>query len=650
MHSNAQKWLFVAAALFVLASVAFGAVLFRSCSDPAVPLLIQHGKAKWILHDEPTDIVAKSPGDVFTGFRKVFTADAAHADATLTVYAMKNAAVFIDGNLINAPFYDFNDWKKPLKLGIGRLISPGKHEIKIDVLNKTGPAALLAYCEPLGLFTGPDWQASLDKVNWSAARDAERMNPPRISTMFPRSDRTLASILAYIVPVFFVVFAWTLAVERYGAKRLGRAAPGASAVRWVVLVAWVALAANNIWKLQPDAGFDIEAHLQYIAYVAENWRIPLPTEGWQMFQSPLYYIVSAPVYLFFKQFSGTEAVTKALRAVPLFCGIAEVELTYRALKRVFPGREDLQALGTVVGGLLPMNIYISQYAGNEPMAGLFTSAALLVMFGIITGPFQARPGKTALLGLFFGLALLSKVTPVLLAPPLIFMLAYSLHEKGARPGRVCSLVALFLVTALLVSGWYYARNWIEIGSPFVGGWDASRGISWWQDPGYRTAGQFFTFGRSLLYPIYSSYTGFWDAFYSTLWLDGYLSALNDFVWRPAWNYDFLISSALLSLIPSAGIVAGAVSTLFHPERSLRNGELFALSCVAVYLAALMYLFLKVPIYSTVKASYTLGLIPCYAVLSVAGFRTVLNSGVVRALVYGCVAAWAVSVYIAYFIL
>lgn len=650
MYSKDQKWLFAAAVLVVLAGIAYGAILFKTLKDPSTSFLKSSDKAQWILYDEPADLVAKNPGDVVTSFNYVFTAASAPKDAVLTVHAMKKAAVFIDGRLINRPEYPLDEWRKPLLLDIGAFISPGEHEIRINVLNKNGPAILLAYCEPLNISTSPEWQASLDKVDWRAARAAREPAPPRLAAMFPRSDRALASVLICIVPVFLIVFAWTLAYAGKGAEWLDRFTPGASAVRWVVLVAWVALAANNIWKLQVDAGFDIDEHLKYIRYVALNWRIPLPGEGWQMFQSPLYYIVSAPVYLFFSLFMGPEAVVKILRVIPLFCGMAQVELTYRTLKSVYPQRADLQALGTVVGGLVPMNIYISQYAGNEPMAGLFTSATLLVAFGIINKGEELRIGRVALLGVFFGLALLSKVTPVLLIPPLIFILAYSLSVKGFRPERVFAWVLFFVSVAFFISGWYYLRNWIEIGRPFAGGWDITRGVEWWQDPGYRTSSQLFTFGRSLLFPIHSSYTGFWDALYSSFWTDGYLSALNDFIWRPAWNYGFLISVALLSIIPAAGIITGAAASLLRPVKSLRSGELFALSCVAVYLAALLYLFIKVPIYSTVKATYTLGLIPCYAVLCAAGFRMSMGSSLARAFVFGSVAAWAVSAYLAYFII
>ena len=44
-----------------------------------------------------------------------------------------------------------------------------------------------------------------------------------------------------------------------------------------------------------------------------------------------------------------------------------------ASRTVFPGRNDLQIIGTAVGGFLPLNIYISQVVGNEPLSGCLTA-------------------------------------------------------------------------------------------------------------------------------------------------------------------------------------------------------------------------------------------------------------------------------------
>ena len=100
----------------------------------------------------------------------------------------------------------------------------------------------------------------------------------------------------------------------------------------------------------------------------------------------------------------------------------------------------------------------------------------------------------------------------------------SSDSPGEGIRSVARFVIIALCIALTVAGWYYLRNWIEMGRFFVGGWDAMRDIVWWQDPGYRTFRQCYIFGESIFYPVFSSIYGFWDAIYSSFWADGYLSA------------------------------------------------------------------------------------------------------------------------------
>jgi hypothetical protein len=71
--------------------------------------------------------------------------------------------------------------------------------------------------------------------------------------------------------------------------------------------------------------------------------------------------------------------------------------------------------------------------------------------------------------------------------------------------------------------------------------------------------------------------------------------------------------------------------------------------LGIYLAALLYMYVTVPVWSTAKATYTLGLIPCYAVVCVSGLELLSRNNLLRAAVNGCLACWAVSSYCSYFI-
>jgi 4-amino-4-deoxy-L-arabinose transferase-like glycosyltransferase len=393
---------------------------------------------------------------------------------------------------------------------------------------------------------------------------------------------------------------------------------------------------------------DIQQHYEYIEYVANTGRIPLATEGWQMFQSPLYYVLSALLWKFplSRWFDMTTAMMM-LRVIPLLCGLLQVELAYRASRYVFPGRQGLQIWGTIIGGLLPMNLYISQVVGNEPLSGLFSAGAVVIGFLLLTSEREIIPERYfLLLGAALGLALLTKVTAVLLVPLAVMLVVYVLNKRRQSFRYILLRVLLVGGIIFVIAGWYYIRNWIELGRPFVGGWESS---VWWQDPGYRTGSDFLSFGRSLSAPIYSAVQGFWDSLYSTLWLDGGLSGIGVYKYRPPWNYDFMLSGVLLSLVPSVGILIGILVTISRPSDRAHRAQLFSVLCMGIYVAALLYMYVTVPVWSTAKATYTLGIAPCYAILCVTGLDFLSRNDLLRATINGCLACWAVAAYCSYFI-
>ena len=203
--------------------------------------------------------------------------------------------------------------------------------------------------------------------------------------------------------------------------------------------------------------------------------------------------------------------------------------------------------------------------------------------------------------------------------------------------------SIVVATAALIAGWYYVRNWIRLGRPFIGGWDPTRGIEWWQDPGYRTPAEFVRFGEALVHPIFAGAMSFWDAVYSTFWADSLLSGLALFPSRPPWNYGFLLASVQLALVPTLILLAGTAAIFVERRPAL----VFAGGAIAVQGAALLNAYLRIPVYAIGKAHYTLGVVVCYAILFAAGLERFGDHPVTRALLYGALAAWGFAVAAAY---
>jgi Dolichyl-phosphate-mannose-protein mannosyltransferase len=642
------------AAVWGLVAVVLALGLLRAWAlrdDPEVPLLLPEGGAQWVLFDMPFQLGIYRSTSWVVGFRKTIQVESAPSEALLTMYAFRDANVRIDGELIVEPRKDPARWKSPIVVDLAPHLTPGEHELLIKVHHVNGPPAMLAYSEALGLVSDDSWDATIDGgKHWSPARTADALR----ATEQRARARTGPQALSDIAPLLAVAGTGVLALSLWRDRRMRRAGSvdgirWAAWIRWSVLGAWLLLIVHNVSRIPPNIGFDPAGHLAYIETIRSEHRLPLATDGWQMFQSPLYYLFAASWLSLGSRILDAPYLDGALRLLSLLCGMAQVEIVYRTLRSVLPGRQDLQALGVVLGGLLPMNLYMSHYLGNEPMAGALSAATVgLAMAAWHGGDGCRSPRRMLVLGGVLGLALLTKVTAVLLAPPLAIWLIALGWQRGEPAVRILRWIGCVFGAAAVVSGWYYVRNWIRLGKPFVGGWDVSNGIVWWQDPGYRTLGSVLSFGDSLIHPTAIHPMGFWDALYASFWCDGFLSSTVIFDAPPPWRMSFLIGGALLGLVPTGLMIAGAARALLDRRLAWRAAGLLALALVATYLAAMLDLYLRLPIYSTVKATYTLGLVPAYALLFVTGADLSIRSPLARGIVYALVACWALAAYLAYY--
>ncbi|MBI3289246.1 MAG: glycosyltransferase family 39 protein, partial [Elusimicrobia bacterium] len=403
------------AALLVLAGAAFAWVRL----NPDVVYLSPLGAASWIKFPRPMSLGGYAPQEAAVIFRKRFMVSRP-IGASISFRALRTAELRLDGRPLLSP-NDPRAWKTTSRVALS--LPAGEHEVAVLVRHRGGPPALALSSAELGLLTGPDWEASGDGQSWAPAARADSYEAPEFAARFGPAAAHLRRTAPFLAVVFVVVFLWI---------RTGRARPSASQVRWLLLAAWTVMAANNIRTLPLACGFDVRSHMDYVLYIVSRWRLPLADEGWEMFQSPLYYLVLAPFYAITASLADVPTTLRAMRVVGLLCGAAQIELTFRALRRVYPRREDLQIMGTALGGLLPINIYLSQVVGNEPLAGALCAAAIVALWRLPSASARPTPRALVILGGLLGLALLTKVTAVLLLLPAAVFLALTLRADDAR--------------------------------------------------------------------------------------------------------------------------------------------------------------------------------------------------------------------------
>jgi 4-amino-4-deoxy-L-arabinose transferase-like glycosyltransferase len=641
--------LLVSLAVLLAAGTLLGRHLLH---DPRAAILLPEGGAEWIQLKVVPAPQSQPTRRRNTHFRTSVEISELPAEALLAIRALRSYVLLVNGEKVATGSEEGAPWIEADHIDVASHLRLGRNALQVIVTNTKGPPALLLHSTVLGVASGPGWKARTKQGRWIRASPLHERAPFEIAGQYPTSTESLRAKLPQLAGLFALGLGASLLLQGRSPPRLRGRSLEAAQLRWLLLGAWIVLCANNLLRIPLIVGFDFLQHYKYVAFIAEQGRLPLASDGPQMFQPPLFYLVATPPYLLFSKLLSGETAWMALRVVPMLAGLSLIEICYRASRLAFPERRDLQIAGSVVGGLLPINLYMSQSVGNEPFAGCTAALVVLMAFRILRDPASPHPARRALaLGVLFGAALLSKVTVALLLPPLLLALLYAARAGSQRVRSATLQLGCFALASGLVAGWYFLRNWIELGVPYVGAWDPSLVVGperdlGWQYPGHRIPEDLLHFGTSLVRPIYASLWGFWDGFYSTLWLDGFLSGVVMKIAAPPWNYGFMLPMALLSLPLGVALALGVARTLTPPYDAVR---VFAAGSLAIYVAAMLYLFMRVPTYSNVKASYTLGLAPCYLVLIASGLGVVMRGRLSRALVAGYLCVWAGFGYWAYFV-
>ena len=271
--------------------------------------------------------------------------------------------------------------------------------------------------------------------------------------------------------------------------------------RWFVVLATVAVVValavrvHNALTFPPLRGYDGFGHFTYVWYVAATGHVPLPTEGWSFFHPPLYYALMAVLW---RALAGVDPLLRLHMGSLL---MAVLSLTHAAVlwvivRRCFPGRRPIHLLAPALMLFLPVHIYSAPFIGNEGLAAVLCSLAILALLADAAHPSLARG---VLLGGILGLAMLTKASALAVVGGAVATLAIKAWcaERRAPALRHLGVVVAAL---LVVSGWYYGRNVATYGSPFV----LSRGefmvrhVENWQTKGKRGLLEYVLFDPMIL--------------------------------------------------------------------------------------------------------------------------------------------------------
>ncbi len=637
--------------------------------DSSIPFLPEAGSAEWIVYPKPPDTTPHLAMPIWAAFHRSFTLTTAPATARLSVRAFKQGAVRINGRLVESALLSKQDWKARQRLDVAAFLRAGENEISVTVTNSLGPPALWLSlkADTLALNSDRDWQVSLVGAAWQKAVLASE--PPAIRPGNQLYGRELMSdSLRRAWPGLLLILLLSVAAFGGGRQWLrpkGIPGPGSAAgvdrlavapllVLGVIILAWVVLFSNNLPQLAALFGFDRDGHQQYIDYILQKQALPLADEGWQMYQPPLFYLLSALTISPFGWSASADSAVLVLRALAALTGLVHVVLIFLCLRLLFPNQPRPQIVGLLLAGFLPANLYLSHHITNESLAALFVTGALYFSLRLMRSETSSLRLAIAV-GVCLGLALLTKFSAVLALPVILGALAWKevqrdrTQQAGYR-GKSVGKIAAVLGACAVVCGWHYVRVWQRFGNPLIGNWDPRLPFAWWQDPGWRTGSWYERFGEFLRRPLFSSITGFADGVYATLWGDGLCSGSALMNFRPQWNYDLMNAGYLLSLVATALLVIGTVVVLVRFLRQPTAEWFLMLGLVFAFAAGIGLMTLRVPSYAQVKAFYALpALFPLCAVAAVGWAFLVKKLAALRPLLWVGLLAWAITAYASFWI-
>ena len=206
--------------------------------------------------------------------------------------------------------------------------------------------------------------------------------------------------------------------------------------------------------------FNNDNHLSVIEYVSRVWLPPRAAQFDQAYHPPLYYFLSAPLFLL-----GSLPVVQGLSLLLSILTLCLIAALLRRLPRL---DEKLLPWCLALPAFHPQFIMFSLFISNDTLA-IFLGALVFYQSWRV----QAAPssGNCTLLGIFLGLGLLTKAVFLVFVLPLI-LLVWSVVRRSDFPfTKVLARVSVFAFIVTAVGCYKYVENFAVYGNPLLSNLD-----------------------------------------------------------------------------------------------------------------------------------------------------------------------------------
>jgi hypothetical protein len=209
---------------------------------------------------------------------------------------------------------------------------------------------------------------------------------------------------------------------------------------------------------------DGDKHLDYIRYIATHWHLPPPHDGFEFYQPPLYYVLTAPL-LWAETRAGVvlSSTVFHLQIVALILSVATLWIAVSTLREMLAAAPDADTVVpssdlVIGGGLLAVFlslVYFGARVNNDVLVQVtsFAGVALIVAFWK-----DGRTSTWVAFSLCVAAGLLTKSnTYVVIALGLVCLAAR--RETALR--RKALLGAMLAGIAAVVAGWFVLRRFLQ---------------------------------------------------------------------------------------------------------------------------------------------------------------------------------------------
>lgn len=347
------------------------------------------------------------------------------------------------------------------------------------------------------------------------------------------------------------------------------------AILFLSLSLLVFLQIHNAFNFPIGRGFDAPAHIQNLEIIKFEHRLPVATEGWEAYQPPLYYFLAA--------------LWPNLKLVQIFGLLIYFSFGYLLW------RTTHNLTTTIFSLSWPVMLYSSLSIGNEFLSAVLIGATIIFYLQF----YLPRPNldNQIILGLLLGLNLLTKATGLLLVFLIVIdqvWLNYKFWQK--------TLLALMVVLSLtfLVGGWFYGRSLILYHNPLFATDDYVPLANFDQPIVQRNLDFFFNLRGFCNFDLFQAkHYSFLAGTYFSWFYDGHT------VLVPIQNYSKAGNLLIILSLPIFVLILwgyGLAIKKYHEQSTLLiTYPIFLLFSYVLY-------NFRIPLYSTVKASFILSLV------------------------------------------